>query len=478
MCYHTETLNQGVVLSELCDMEILKYFDFAELRKIARLALPIFLGSMASMGMAFTDTVMAGHLSAADLAGIALACTFIFTLTISGSGFALATTPVISADHGSRNYKLLLEHFYQIVFIAFGLSFATVTLLALSSLLLPFFELEPKVYRTALEYLLISLLGIPGYFVFHALRTLTEGMSYTRLTMYVSFIALFINAGLNYIFMYGKLGMPAMGGSGSAVSTVMVQTFMALFQWYRIRRISYFSMLQFRLRDFRPDFAVIGKFVRLGFRIATALFFEVAFFTFMGLVVTFMGTSMIAANQIYYNLMSIIYMLPFALSQVVAIRIGFTRGENNLDKTFRAIVTCYTAGLVLALATAVTTYLCRNYVGALYTDDPEVIAIVSGSFVIISLYQLADFCQINGIGILRGFQDNRIITVASVCVYWLIGLPVSLILCFTDWLGGPYEFRGLWSGLCVSLYVLAVIYTVRVASDMRRIKKSGWDSGR
>ena len=151
MCYHTETLNQSVVLSELCDMEILKYFDFAELRKIARLALPIFLGSMASMGMAFTDTVMAGHLSAADLAGIALACTFIFTLTISGSGFALATTPVISADHGSRNYKLLLEHFYQIVFIALGLSFATVTLLALSSLLLPFFELEPKVYRTALE---------------------------------------------------------------------------------------------------------------------------------------------------------------------------------------------------------------------------------------------------------------------------------------------------------------------------------------
>ena len=68
MCYHTETLNQSVVLSELCDMEILKYFDFAELRKIARLALPIFLGSMASMGMAFTDTVMAGHLSAADLA--------------------------------------------------------------------------------------------------------------------------------------------------------------------------------------------------------------------------------------------------------------------------------------------------------------------------------------------------------------------------------------------------------------------------
>ena len=392
-------------------MEILKYFDFAELRRIARLALPIFLGSMASMGMAFTDTVMAGHLSAADLAGIALACTFIFTLTISGSGFALATTPVISADHGSGNYKLLLEHFYQIVFIALGLSVATVTLLALSSLLLPFFELEPKVYSTALEYLLISLLGIPGYFVFHALRTLTEGMSYTRLTMYVSFIALFINAGLNYIFMYGKFGMPAMGGSGSAVSTVMVQTFMALFQWYRIRRISYFSMLQFRLRDFRPDFAVIGKFVRLGFPIATALFFEVAFFTFMGLVVTFMGTSMIAANQIYYNLMSIIYMLPFALSQVVAIRIGFTRGENNLDKTFRAIVTCYTAGLVLALASAVTTYLCRNYVGALYTDDPEVIAIVSGSFVIISLYQLADFCQI----VFQGFFVVKYKTVRSFC---------------------------------------------------------------
>lgn len=450
--------------------KFLKYFELQELKKIYRLAVPVFLGSMASMGMAFTDTAMAGHISAQDLAGIALSCTFIVTLTIAGSGFTLAATPTISADHGAGDYERIHLHFYQIIFICLGLSLFTVLALALSTLLLPLFNLEPRVYDVALKYTLISLIGIPCYYIFHGIRALTEGMSYTKLTMYVSFIALFINAGLNYIFMYGKLGFPAMGGTGSAVATVVVQFLMVAVQCILMKHISYFKDLHFSWRSFRPDFGVMKKFLKIGFPIAFALFFEVAFFTFMGIVVTFMGTSMIAANQIYYNLMSIIYMLPFSLSQVVSIRIGYARGLKDWNMTMSAIVTCYVTGFVLAIISAVSTFLCRDYVGALYTDDPEVIAIVSGSFAIISLYQLADFCQINGIGVLRGFQDNRIITAASIVVYWLIGLPCSLCLCFTDWLGGPYQFAGLWSGLCISLYILAVIYTAKVVIDLKKLQ--------
>ena len=448
---------------------LLQNFDLKESKKIIKLAFPIFLGSIAAMGMAFTDTVMAGHFSAQDLAGIALATTFIITLTIAGSGFILAITPTISADHGASNYKKIHKDFYQIIFICLGLSIVTIILLALSTHLYSLFNIEERVYEVAYKYTLISLIGIPAFYIFNGIRALTEGMSYTKLTMHVSFIALILNVIFNYIFMYGKLGFPAMGGIGSAVATVFVQILMVISQLLLIKYIDHFKQLDLALKKFTFDYHVIKAFLKIGFPIALAQFFEIMFFTFLGIMVTYMGTIMIAANQIYFNLMSIIYMLPFSLSQVVSIRIGFSQGAHNPKQTLRSITTCYIMGFILSIISAVGSFLCRDYVGALYTNDPEVIAIVTGSFAIISWYQLADFCQIIGIGVLRGMQDNKIISYASIIVYWLIGIPISLILGFTNWLGGSYGFSGLWFGLCASLYILAMIYSTKVFLNIKKL---------
>ncbi len=446
-------------------------FNAQEAKHILKLAFPILLGGIANVGMGFADSVMAGQVSAEDLAGISLAVSIVILFVLPTTGIMMAVTPIIAKDHGARDFQAIPKHFYQLLYVGIALSLITILIMIIARSLIPFFDLEERVKEVAQGYLGFALIGIPFVYGFNCLRSLTEGVSYTRLTMIVSFVGLAANVIFNYIFIYGKFGAPALGGIGCAVATSLVQIMMFITMILAIKWAKALKIVKIFIIPPSLDKTIIKHYLKIGSPIVVAMFFEVGLFSFFAFVTVKMGTTAMAANQIFFNYMTLLYILPMSLGQVISIRVGYTLGQGKINKAKLAASTTIIIGLALAVIIAILSYIFKENIANLYSSDTAVIELVSSAFICVCVYQLGDYCQTIGIGILRGLQDNKIITYASIIVYWLIAVPVGLALAFTSILWGPHDFAGLWMGLSLSLNILGVIYTYRVNYTMTQLSK-------
>ncbi len=440
---------------------LIKYTS-QEAKKLCKLAGPILLGSLATTGMAFTDTVMAGRVSSLDLAGLSLATAIYILIVFPLSAIMMAVTPVIAKDHGENDYNKIHHHFFQLLYTTVGITVIAMLILCGSAFLFGYMDLEPRVEKVAHYYLLIVTLGIPFAYAFNTYRALTDGLSNTVITMICCMAGLAFNVVLNYIFIYGKCGAPALGGIGCAVATTIVQIIMLLAQIILIRRIPLIKKVNIFSAIPKIDLSIIKDYFKLSFPLGIAIFFEIGIFSLFAFVATYMGSAAMAANQIFFNYMSIVYMLPMALSHAASIRVGFTQGTRDIKGTKNVITTSLTIGLLMALVVGGTSYFLREPIIGIYTTDAEVAAMLVDSFLCVSIYQLGDYCQIISVGVLRGLQRPKIITVMAIITYWLIATPVALLLAFTNFMWGPHGFVGMWIALCISLYILAIAYMWRI----------------
>lgn len=442
-----------------------------ETKLVSKIAIPIILSSISFVGMEFADSAMAGHYSAIDLAGLAISVSFLIAIKLPINGFLVGLTPILSRDHGENNKQALIEHFKQAIVLSFFLMVITAIFILGACYSYGFLSLEPQVLDVARKYTLIITLGIPGFFLFNVLVALAEGLSSTKIMIFISFLGLSLNVLFNYLFIYGFWIVPQLGAIGCAIATVLCQYFMALAMWLCMRKMSCFSWVIRAVDNLKPDWSTLKNYYKIGLPVTVSMFFEISFFTYCSVLVSSLGTAIIAANQIFYNLMTIIYMLPFSLSHVASIRVGYCIGQRDMEKVKITSLVCLGLGVICAIVVAILSYIYRFNVAQIYTNDPEVIALVIGAFWIVSLYQVGDYCQNISIGILRGMLDNRFI-VFGAAVYWIIGAPSALILGFTSIFGGNYGFTGVWFALCLTLYILAFLYTSRVAVSYRRLKLS------
>lgn len=441
-----------------------------EALRLIKMAVPIFIGSISTTGMAFTDTLMAGRVSSLDLAGLSLATSIFILITIPMSAFMLGVTPIISADHGNDNRKNIHFHFYQLLYISVIISLISIAFSLSAPLLFPYLNLEPRVEEVATKYLWIVSAGIPFTFAFNSFRSLTDGIGKTKISMICCMLGLGINVFLNWVFIYGKFGFPAMGGIGCAVATAMVQFFMLVIQLFLTSRIRYLQKCAIYRDPPKPDNVTCRKFIGTGFPLAVAILLEIGIFSLFSLVVSTMGSTAMAANQIFFNYMTLIYIIPMSIANAVSIRIGYAHGANDFTAVRNTISSAFVIGLALSVVVGIASYILRNQIISIYTSDEEVKNILTETFICVSVYQIGDYCQTIGTGILRGFQKNRIILVMALITYWMFTVPVGLILCFKSVLWGPHGFNGLWIALCVSLYILAVAYIYRTHRIVSRLK--------
>ena len=100
-----------------------------------------------------------------------------------------------------------------------------------------------------------------------------------------------------------------------------------------------------------------------------------------------------------------------------------------------------------------------------YINNHEVVELASKLLIIAALFQLSDGTQATAIGILRGLTDVKFPTVLSFLSYWLIGIPVALLLGFHFHVG-PI---GVWIGFWVGLTLIAILLTMRFNLKSKQI---------
>lgn len=436
-----------------------------------RLALPVVLTQVGQILTQLADNVMVGHYGGDDpvpLAAIAFGGSIAFIFLITAIGMAMGLTPLIGelfAQGDRRKSTVLLQNgilFYTLLGIV-----ATAVQLAGIPLLYRFGQ-PIEVVDMALPYYRLLSYSMPFIMLFFAFKQFLEGVGNTHAELIVTVIANLANIGLNWIFIYGHFGMPEMGAAGAGLATLLARILTPLLMiGYFCTRDRYRHYLDgFSLRNYHRK--TVRTLVRIGAPIASQMFLESSAFIGTTIMMGWLGTLAISANQIAITVNNCAWMIVTSIGAASTIRISHCYGARDIDQLSLAAKASY--HLILAwngLATVAFVVL-RHYIPQLFTTNAEVIAITAELMLFVALYQLSDGLQNISVGILRGLQDVRIITPIAILSYWVLNLPVGYLFGFTLGMGPS----GLFLGYFVGLTVAAVLMMIRIRRTVRRLRHS------
>jgi len=424
---------------------------------ILKLGAPLLVANLALAGMTLADTLMAGRLGPQALAAIAVGSSFYGLGMYLCLGVMTAFSPLTAHAYGSGSTESVGRYAQQGPWVVLLVSIPIVGMLWLARPFLTVIGTDPTVVPIACDYVHAISWGLPALMVAHGLRSTSEGLGRTRLVMGITIIALLMNVFLNWVFMYGHVGAPALGAMGTGVATAMSQWCMAAMyvvwmKWHRAYQpYGILNSLQ------RPNVARLREIFGLGLPIGSAMLAETALFSSAGLMVGTLGALTVAAHQIALNYASFTFMAPVSLHSATTIYVGHALGGRDRLGARRAgfagIALC---GLLMSIS-ALVLFAFHDDIASLYTADPGVSAAASSLLLLAGVFQLSDGLQVGAMGALRGFKDARRPLIITLCAYWGVGFPLA----YQAGIATGHGPVGVWWGLIAGLAVAAVLLILR-----------------
>lgn len=431
-------------------------------RAMLALGLPLIGSNLAQMALHVTDTVMMGRYSVPGLAAVVLGASSFFVLFILGSGFAVGVMPMVASAAASGDET----EGRRVTRMGMWLS------LIFSVLVLPVFWYSGAIFRAlgqndqvatlAQGFMRIAGFGMAPALLVMVLKSFVSALERTQVVLWVTIGALFVNAGLDWVLIFGHLGLPAMGPRGTAFATLGTQTLtlivVALYAaWHgELRRFELFT------RFWRPDWPAFARVFRIGWPIGVTSLAEGGLFQASALMMGWIGTMQLAAHGIALEITSLTFMVHMGLSQAATIRIGRAQGAGDTAALRRGAQVATALSLVFAVATMALFLLVPRDLISLWIRPgdpltPKILSFGAELLAVAALFQLADASQVMALGLLRGVEDTRAPMIMAAISYWLIGIPSSYLLAFHLHLGGV----GLWLGLVVGLLCAGVLMMTR-----------------
>ncbi|PTN49955.1 MATE family efflux transporter, partial [Achromobacter xylosoxidans] len=300
----------------------------ATLRGIARQAWPVLVSQWAGISFGVLDTAMTGHSSAADLAAMALSASIYITIFVGLMGVVHALIPILAQHFGAGNNLEVGRSWGQGVWLALGLSVVGAVLMLFPNMWLSMSgEVAPGVRERIGSYLQALVLALPAALVFRTIYALGTSVSRPKLVMAINLTAIVFKAFFNWLFIYGKLGLPAMGATGAGLATAVVSWMSLGLGLWVITHDRYYR--RFKLHVGKPDWKTLKELLRLGIPMGGSYLVEVSAFTFMALLVAREGTYVTGGHQIMSNLAALCYMMPMALGVATAALTAQAIGAGN-----------------------------------------------------------------------------------------------------------------------------------------------------
>lgn len=446
-----------------------------DIKKLLSVMIPILVAQVSTAGVTFINTTMAGHAGADDLAGVSVGAGLFYPLLASIIGLLMAGTPLMAQLIGRKERESLpfIVRSGMVIGLSVWALFTAAYFFFIDDLLVSL-ALEAAVEHIA-RYYLMTMIGVVFFLALMIpLRCLTDTAGSTSISMKLFLLAPVINGIFNYLFIYGHGGMPALGGIGAGLATMMTYGFLlGLFLLVVMKSKDLggrqiFSSLALRSKDLR-EYLVVG--VPSGL----SIFMEMSLFSLIIVFLSRYGTDALAAYQIADNFASLVYMLPVSCSMALTILIATAVGAGDMTLARRYKKAGFVVAMAGAMMTASFTVLFRNSIGSVYTDDAAV-ALIAGQFLIYSAgWQLFDAISTPIQGILRGLKDTRISFVLMVLAYWGGCFPMSLFLDSHTALGADSFWLGLDFGVGCSafLMILRLLYVERKL-DGRPMPSLSW----
>lgn len=431
---------------------------------------PLILTNLAQIAIGTTDTLMMGWLGPTELAAGALGGNLFLAMQIPGIGLALATSPLLAqtlgrARHSVRECRRLTRQ---------GMWLTTLYTVACWGVLWHAEEIflalgqSPDLARIAGHYLhAMQWSLLPALWVV-VLRSLLAAKERPRASMVVTWLAVVLHVGSNWLLMFGHWGMPRLGVVGAGVSSSLSFSFMVLalvgfLYWDR-----HFRRFHILGHWWRADWAKFRELVRVGAPMALAMGFEVTGFNVAALMMGLISADALAAHAIAMQVSSATFMVPLGISQAATVRVGLAVGAGWVAGVGRAGWTALGLGVGFMTCTCVVLLTAGEPIADLFLDlsrpdSAPVVALAVGFLAVAGLFQMVDGAQVVMGGALRGLKDTKVPMLFTGVGHWLIGIPLGAALAFWGGLGG----LGIWIAFAVALSVVATLMVGRWARRER-----------
>jgi MATE family multidrug resistance protein len=436
----------------------------AEISALWRLAWPMLVGQLATVGMGVADVAMTGHVSAEELAAVSLGTSVWSIILVTVMGIMMAMNTVVAHEIGAAQFGRIPHVVRQALWKGLGVGLIAGLLANLATLLFDHIGLDPAVNAKASMFVHVISIGMPAFACYRALYGYTASINQTKPVMVIAILGLLFNVFVNWLLVFGNWGMPKLGGVGCAVATGVGMWLMlgAMVAWIRVApayRLTYpFTHWEW------PNWPEIASMLRLGLPIGVTHFAETSAFGAISLLVARFGVVQVSAHQVALNFASLVFMVPLSFGIALITRVGQALGEGNPQRArFVAWV-----GVAMSVAFGVVSAACiavfRWEIARAYTSDPAVQETCVHLLLFAALFQLSDAAQVAASCAIRGYKVTRQPMVIQLVAFWGFSLPLGYVLGLApSWFpwspSAPMAATGFWIGLVLGLTVAAVLLT-------------------
>lgn len=439
----------------------------ALVRRIASQAWPVLIGQWASVAFGVADTIMVGHASRQDLAAVALGASIYASVFVGLMGVVLALTPIIAQHFGGQRDEAIGTTYMQGLWLCLWLTVVGDLAMGFPGPWLVMSKVDHDVTVRVGDYLHALMFALPAALVFRTVYALNVAVSRPKVTMAINLIGLAVKVPLNYVLIYGKFGLPALGAAGCGYATAIVMWLSCGIALLALSRDPFYR--RFVIAFDWPRWVRQRELLRLGIPTGLSYIVEVTSFTFMTLLVAGLGTTVVGGHQIVANLAALCYMLPLSMSVATSALVGQSIGSLDAGGAKRITRAGLRVVAVVALVTSSVLWFGRRTIVGFYSDDESVRAVALSLIGLVAIFHCFDAVQgICGF-ILRAYKR----AVAPMLVYtislWGIGLVGGWWIAFHPVIAGaPLGARGLWGAATVSLGLAAGVLLTWMIHVSRR----------
>ena len=437
-----------------------KIFEIKYIKELFTLALPIIMGNIGHILLGAIDCFVAGKYSTGAIAAISIATSFHATLVMFGIGLTISISPILSNKRGAK--ESTKKYFFPSIKFAVYMGIFLMLLTFAYLPLLDFLGYEPQLLHDVKLFTFILAFSIIGAEINVAIKEFLQSYEIVFLPNFLMVISVFLNLVLNWIFVFGKFGLPEMGVAGIALATVLVRTLIAIV-------LLVFCITRF---NFRKSYEVESEgyykqIFKIGLPISASIIIEFLTFNYIAIVLGRISGLYAAAHNIILVIANTSFMVPLAISNALAVKVGYSNGAKDYPEMVKYIKNGLGISVLVMCFSGIIFALFPEQLTRIFTNDLRLVAITVPVMYLVALFQISDGVQVSMSGIYKGLKKTKFTMIANLIGYMLIGVTLGTYLGIFKKM---YLF-GCWIGIGVSSVILALILIIGLIIIMRRLKR-------
>ncbi len=414
------------------------------------------MGNLGFILIGAGDVLIAGHHSTDTLAAISIATAITNCIQTFGIGLIASVSPLLSNFRGER--KSAKKYFFPTIRFSMFLSVLVMFAVLASIPLIDYLHFEAKLVPMIKQYMFVTAFATFGGYLHAALKEFLQAFEIVLFPNLVTVFSVFLNIALNVILVFGFGPIPSLGVLGLAVASFIVRYFMGF-----ALLIYCFSVMNFN--DYK-DFDYYKSLIKIGIPISCAIMVEFIAFNSIAIIMGRVSGVYAAAQNLVCTLTTVSFMVPLAISNAIAVKVGFANGAGNIKdlKRYSFVGVVMSVGFMLCSAFVFATF--PQFLVKLFTQDNNLIKISIPVLYILSVFQVFDGLQVALSGIFKGMKRTGVVLISNFVAYWLISLPLGYTLAFHFHL----NLRGFWYGLASAAIILCAMMSVMLLKSIKKME--------